>query len=126
MTARAERKPVEADAVAHVPSPTGVRPLEHPRSRSAGSGCLRCETRVASYLRSATRVHYCAELRRRPGPTRAHTAGSPAKRDSTLILMAGAIRRSPLASFVVLAYVVSWAWAFPFVGARDVVKKGVG
>src|SRR3954454_6778879 len=43
-----------------------------------------------------------------------------------LILMAGAIRRSPLASFVVLAYVVSWAWAFPFVGAGDVVKKGVG
>jgi uncharacterized protein len=40
--------------------------------------------------------------------------------------MVAAIRRSPLASFVVLAYVVSWAWTFPFVAAGDVVKKGVG
>jgi membrane protease YdiL (CAAX protease family) len=40
--------------------------------------------------------------------------------------MATAIRRSPLVSFVVLAYAVSWAWAFPFVAAGDVVKKGVG
>src|SRR5204863_7140781 len=45
---------------------------------------------------------------------------------STLDLMAGAIRRSPLVSFVVLAYAVSWAWAFPSVAAGDVVKKGVG
>jgi hypothetical protein len=40
--------------------------------------------------------------------------------------MARAIRRSPLVSFVVLAYALSWAWAFPFVAAGDVVKKGVG
>jgi membrane protease YdiL (CAAX protease family) len=40
--------------------------------------------------------------------------------------MATAIRRSPLVSFVVLAYAVSWAWAFPFVAAGDVVKKGGG
>jgi uncharacterized protein len=40
--------------------------------------------------------------------------------------MANAVRRSPLASFVVLAYALSWAWAFPFVAAGDVVRKGVG
>jgi uncharacterized protein len=40
--------------------------------------------------------------------------------------MASAIRRSPLASFVVLAYALSWVWAFPFVAAGDVVRKGVG
>ena len=40
--------------------------------------------------------------------------------------MASAIRRSPLASLVVLAYALSWAWAFPFVAAGDVVRKGVG
>jgi uncharacterized protein len=40
--------------------------------------------------------------------------------------MVGAIRRSPLASFVVLAYVVSWAWMVPLVAAGDVVRKGVG
>jgi membrane protease YdiL (CAAX protease family) len=40
--------------------------------------------------------------------------------------MAGAVRRSPLVSFVVLAYAVSWAWMFPFVAAGDVVRKGVG
>jgi uncharacterized protein len=45
---------------------------------------------------------------------------------STLDLMAGAIRRSPLACFVVLAYAISWAWMFPFVAAGDVVRKGVG
>src|SRR5205085_9365731 len=40
--------------------------------------------------------------------------------------MAGVVRRSPLASFVVLAYAVSWAWMFPFVAAGDVVRKGAG
>lgn len=40
--------------------------------------------------------------------------------------MASAMRRSPLAAFVVLAYALSWAWAFPFVAAGDVVRKGVG
>src|SRR5947209_18519171 len=40
--------------------------------------------------------------------------------------MAGVVRRSPLASFVVLAYAGSWAWMFPFVAAGDVVNKGVG
>src|SRR5436305_1404895 len=40
--------------------------------------------------------------------------------------MAGVGRRSPLASFVVLAYAVSWAWMFPFVAAGDVVRKGAG
>ncbi len=39
--------------------------------------------------------------------------------------MTGTIRRWPLASFVVLAYAVSWAWMFPFVAAGDVVKTGV-
>jgi membrane protease YdiL (CAAX protease family) len=38
----------------------------------------------------------------------------------------GAIRRWPLASFVALAYAISWAWAFPFVVVGDVVEKGVG
>jgi membrane protease YdiL (CAAX protease family) len=38
----------------------------------------------------------------------------------------GVIRRWPLASFVVLAYAISWAWAFPFVAVGDVVEKGVG
>jgi uncharacterized protein len=32
----------------------------------------------------------------------------------------------PLASFVALAYAVSWGWTFPFVAAGDVVEKGVG
>jgi membrane protease YdiL (CAAX protease family) len=36
------------------------------------------------------------------------------------------IRRWPLASFVALAYAISWAWAFPFVAAGDVIEKGVG
>src|SRR3982074_499222 len=40
--------------------------------------------------------------------------------------MVGAIRRSPLAPFVVLAYVVPWAWMFPLVAGGDVVRKGVG
>jgi membrane protease YdiL (CAAX protease family) len=40
--------------------------------------------------------------------------------------MVGAIRRSPLVSFVVLAYAFSWAWMLPFVAAGDVVRKGVG
>ena len=40
--------------------------------------------------------------------------------------MTGTVRRWPLASFVVLAYAVSWAWMFPFVAAGDVVKTGVG
>jgi membrane protease YdiL (CAAX protease family) len=31
-----------------------------------------------------------------------------------------------LASFVALAYALSWAWAFPLVAAGDVVEKGVG
>lgn len=31
-----------------------------------------------------------------------------------------------LASFVALAYAVSWVWAFPFVAAVDVIEKGVG
>jgi membrane protease YdiL (CAAX protease family) len=31
-----------------------------------------------------------------------------------------------LASFVVLAYAISWGWTFPFVAAGDVVEKGVG
>jgi membrane protease YdiL (CAAX protease family) len=31
-----------------------------------------------------------------------------------------------LASFVVLAYAISWGWTFPFVAAGDIVKKGVG
>jgi hypothetical protein len=38
--------------------------------------------------------------------------------------MAGVIRRTRLASFVVVAYAVSWAWMLPFVAAGDVVKKG--
>jgi hypothetical protein len=38
----------------------------------------------------------------------------------------GAIRRWPLASFVVLAYAVSWGWTFPLVAAGDVIEKGVG
>jgi hypothetical protein len=45
---------------------------------------------------------------------------------SRLDPIASGVRRSPLASFVVLAYALSWAWAFPFVAAGDVVKKGVG
>ena len=45
---------------------------------------------------------------------------------STLDRMFGAMRRSPLASFVVLAYVLSWAWMLPLVAAGDVVRKGVG
>jgi uncharacterized protein len=32
----------------------------------------------------------------------------------------------PLASFVVLAYAISWGWTFPFAAAGDVVEKGVG
>jgi membrane protease YdiL (CAAX protease family) len=32
----------------------------------------------------------------------------------------------PLASFVALAYAISWAWAFPFVAVGDVIEKGVG
>jgi uncharacterized protein len=32
----------------------------------------------------------------------------------------------PLASFVALAYAISWAWAFPFVDVGDVIEKGVG
>ena len=40
--------------------------------------------------------------------------------------MTGTLRRSPLVSFVVLAYALSWASAFPFVVAGDVVKKGAG
>jgi membrane protease YdiL (CAAX protease family) len=36
------------------------------------------------------------------------------------------MKRWPLASFVVLAYAVSWGWAFPFVAAGDVIEKGVG
>lgn len=44
---------------------------------------------------------------------------------SRLDPMASAIRRSPLASFVVLAYALSWAWAFPLVAAGDAVRKGV-
>ena len=31
-----------------------------------------------------------------------------------------------LTSFVVLAYAISWGWAFPFVAAGEVVEKGVG
>ncbi len=44
---------------------------------------------------------------------------------STLGPMAAAIRRSPLASFLALAYAFSWAWMLPLVGAGDVVEKGV-
>ena len=40
--------------------------------------------------------------------------------------MTGAIRRWPLASFVVLAYAISWAWTFPFVAVGDLVEKGAG
>src|SRR5437588_42772 len=40
--------------------------------------------------------------------------------------MAGVIRRSPLASFVVLAYAVSWAWMFPLVATGAVMRKGAG
>jgi uncharacterized protein len=32
----------------------------------------------------------------------------------------------PLASFVALAYAVSWGWTFPLVAAGDVIEKGVG
>jgi CAAX protease family protein len=38
----------------------------------------------------------------------------------------GAMKRWPLASFVVVAYAVSWAWAWPFVAAGEVIEKGVG
>jgi membrane protease YdiL (CAAX protease family) len=38
----------------------------------------------------------------------------------------GVIRRWPLASFVALAYAISWAWAFPFAAIGDVVEQGVG
>ena len=44
---------------------------------------------------------------------------------STLHRMAGAIRRWPLASFVALAYAVSWGWTFPLAAVGDVVEKGV-
>jgi uncharacterized protein len=36
------------------------------------------------------------------------------------------MKRWPLASFVALAYAVSWGWAFPFVAVGDVIEKGVG
>jgi membrane protease YdiL (CAAX protease family) len=39
---------------------------------------------------------------------------------------AGTARLAALASFVVLAYAVSWAWAFPLVAAGDVIDKGDG
>jgi uncharacterized protein len=45
---------------------------------------------------------------------------------STLDPKTGATRFWPLASFVALAYAVSWGWAFPFVAAGDVIEKGVG
>ena len=40
--------------------------------------------------------------------------------------MTGAKTFWPLASFVVLAYAISWGWTFPFAAAGDVVEKGVG
>src|SRR5437763_6427052 len=45
---------------------------------------------------------------------------------STFDPMVGAIRRSPFATFLVLAYAFTWAWMLPFVAAGDVVRKGVG
>jgi hypothetical protein len=45
---------------------------------------------------------------------------------STLDPKTGATRFWTLASFVALAYAVSWGWAFPFVAAGDVIEKGVG
>jgi uncharacterized protein len=36
------------------------------------------------------------------------------------------IRRRSLVSFVALAYVLSWAWAFPLALAGDTVRRGVG
>jgi uncharacterized protein len=44
----------------------------------------------------------------------------------TLHPVTGVMKRWPLASFVVLAYAVSWGWAFPLVAAGDVIEKGVG
>ena len=38
----------------------------------------------------------------------------------------GAKTFSSLASFVALAYAISWGWTFPFVAVGDVVKKGIG
>ena len=43
-----------------------------------------------------------------------------------LVRVTGALRRRPLASFIGLAYAISWVWAFPFVVVGDVVEKGVG
>jgi membrane protease YdiL (CAAX protease family) len=44
----------------------------------------------------------------------------------TLAPKTGATWFWPLASFVALAYAVSWGWAFPFVAVGDVIEKGVG
>jgi membrane protease YdiL (CAAX protease family) len=45
---------------------------------------------------------------------------------STLDPKTGARTFLPLASFVALAYSVSWGWTFPLVAAGDVIEKGVG
>ena len=51
---------------------------------------------------------------------------SARSRVDTLDPKTGAKTLWPLASFVALAYAVSWAWMFPLVAAGDVVEKGVG
>ena len=60
------------------------------------------------------------------GRAAAHVAGAvaPVSRRRTLHPVTGAKTFCPLASFVVLAYAISWGWTFPFAAAGDVVPKG--
>ena len=107
-------------------SPTGLRPAgASAQRRFAGSGCLRCEPPATSYFAVRHRVHSGRAAPAAGNLAHIWPVQTPGVM-STLDLMVGAIRRSPLASFVGLAYAVSWAWMFPFVAAGDVVRKGVG
>ena|SRR5438876_3717325 len=56
-----------------------------------------------------------------PGEKSARSGGT-----STLDSKRGVTRVWLLASFVALAYAVSWGWTFPLVAIGDVIEKGVG
>ena len=58
------------------------------------------------------------------GPQLTSRAVAPVPPRRTLHPVTGAKTFWPLASFVVLAYAISWGWTFPFAAAGDGGRKG--